>query len=113
MIGRGNLIAETSVAEFSAQYQSEAVRVLTPTPQLLVTALTKAGLRPSVEDDGAIVVTGLPASQVGEIAAGAALTLHELTPVRASLEDAFMELTSDSVEYRAHDGLTPAGTAGR
>jgi ABC-2 type transport system ATP-binding protein len=113
VIGRGNLIAETSVAEFSAQYQSEAVRVLTPTPQLLVTALTKAGLRPSVEDDGAIVVTGLPASQVGEIAAGAALTLHELTPVRASLEDAFMELTSDSVEYRAHDGLTPAGTAGR
>ncbi|HEY6472098.1 MAG TPA: ATP-binding cassette domain-containing protein [Acidimicrobiales bacterium] len=113
VIGRGNLIAETSVAEFAAQYQSEAVRVLTPTPQLLVTALTKAGLRPSVEDDGAIVVTGLAAAQVGEIAAGAALTLHELTPVRASLEDAFMELTADSVEYRAHDGLTPAGTAAR
>jgi ABC-2 type transport system ATP-binding protein len=113
VIGRGNLIAETSVAEFAAQYQSEAVRVLTPTPQLLVTALTKAGLRPSVEDDGAIVVTGLPAAQVGEIAATASLTLHELTPVRASLEDAFMELTADSVEYRAHDGLTPAGTATR
>jgi ABC-2 type transport system ATP-binding protein len=113
VIGRGNLIAETSVAEFSAQYQSEAVRVLTPTPQLLVTALTQAGLRPSVEDDGAIVVAGLPAAQVGEIAAGASLTLHELTPVRASLEDAFMELTADTVEYRAHDGLTPAGTAAR
>ena len=113
VIGRGNLIAETSVAEFSAQYQSEAVRILTPTPQLLVTALTKAGLRPSVEDDGAIVVAGLPAAQVGEIAAGASLTLHELTPVRASLEDAFMELTADTVEYRAHDGLTPAGTAAR
>ena len=113
VIGKGNLIAETSVAEFTAQYQSEAVRVLTPTPQLLVTALTKAGLRPSVEDDGAIVVTGLPTAQVGEIAAAASLTLHELTPVRASLEDAFMELTADSVEYRAHDGLTPAGSATR
>ena len=113
VIGKGNLIAETSVAEFAAQHQSEAVRVITPTPQLLVTALTKAGVRPSVEDDGAIVVTGLPSAQVGEIAAGASLTLHELTPVRASLEDAFMELTADSVEYRAHDGLTPAGTAGR
>jgi ABC-2 type transport system ATP-binding protein len=113
VIGKGNLIAETSVAEFAAQYQSEAVRVVTPTPQLLVTALTKAGLRPSVEDGGAIVVTGLPTAQVGEIAAGASLTLHELTPVRASLEDAFMELTADSVEYRAHDGLTPAGTAAR
>jgi ABC-2 type transport system ATP-binding protein len=113
VIGKGNLIAETSVAEFAAQYQSEAVRVVTPTPQLLVTALTKAGLRPSVEDGGAIVVTGLPTAQVGEIAAGASLTLHELTPVRASLEDAFMELTADTVEYRAHDGLTPAGTAAR
>jgi ABC-2 type transport system ATP-binding protein len=113
VIGKGNLIAETSVAEFAAQHQSEAVRVITPTPQLMVTALSKAGVRPSVEDDGAIVVTGLPSAQVGEIAAGASLTLHELTPVRASLEDAFMELTADSVEYRAHDGLTPAGTAGR
>jgi ABC-2 type transport system ATP-binding protein len=113
VIGKGILIAETSVAEFAAQYQSEAVRVVTPTPQLLVTALTKAGLRPSVEGGGAIVVTGLPTAQVGEIAAGASLTLHELTPVRASLEDAFMELTADSVEYRAHDGLTPAGTAAR
>jgi ABC-2 type transport system ATP-binding protein len=113
VIGKGNLISETSVAEFAAQYQSEAVRVLTPTPQLLVTALTKAGLRPAVEDDGAIVVSGLAAAQVGEIAAGASLTLHELTPVRASLEDAFMELTADSVEYRAHDGLAPAGTTTR
>jgi ABC-2 type transport system ATP-binding protein len=109
VIGKGNLIAETSVAEFAAQYQSEAVRVVTPTPQLLVTALTKAGLRPSVEDGGAIVITGLPTAQVGEIAAGASLTLHELTPVRASLEDAFMELTSDSVEYRSREReLVPA-----
>ena len=66
-----------------------------------------------MEDDGAIVVTGMPAAAVGELAAGASLTVHELTPVRASLEDAFMELTADAVEYRAHDGLTPAGTAAR
>jgi ABC-2 type transport system ATP-binding protein len=112
VIGKGNLIAETSVDEFTAQYQSQAVRVVTPTPQLLVTALTRAGVRPSVEDDGAIAVTGLPSSRIGEIAAEASLTLHELTPVRASLEDAFMELTSDSVEYRSHDAeLTPAGAA--
>ena len=62
VIGRGNLIAETSVAEFAAQYQSEAVRGPHADAQLLVTALTKAGVRPSVEDDGAIVVTGLPAA---------------------------------------------------
>jgi ABC-2 type transport system ATP-binding protein len=103
VIGRGTLIAETSVDEFTSQHQAEAVRVVTPTPQLLVSALTRAGVRPAVEDDGGIVVTGVPSARIGEIAAEAALTLHELTPIRASLEDAFMELTSDSVEYRSRD----------
>jgi ABC-2 type transport system ATP-binding protein len=101
VIGRGTLIAETSVREFTAQHQAEAVRVVTPTPQLMVTALSKAGVRPTVSENGDIVVTGVPSARVGEIAAGSSLTLHELTPIRASLEDAFMELTSDSVEYRS------------
>ena len=103
VIGRGTLIAETSVEEFSAQHQAEGVRVVTPTPQLLVSALTKEGVRPTVSDDGGIVVTGVPSARIGEIAARASLTLHELTPIRASLEDAFMELTSDAVEYRSRD----------
>ena len=109
VIGRGTLIAETSVDEFTAQHQAEAVRVVTPTPQLMVTALSKEGVRPTVSDDGGIVVTGVPSARIGEIAAKAALTLHELTPIRASLEDAFMELTSDAVEYRSRDReLVPA-----
>ncbi len=109
VIGRGTLIAETSVEEFSAQHQAEAVRVVTPTPQLLVSALSKEGVRPAVSEDGGIVVTGVPSARIGEIAAQASLTLHELTPIRASLEDAFMELTSDSVEYRSRDReLVPA-----
>jgi ABC-2 type transport system ATP-binding protein len=109
VIGRGTLIAETSVEEFSAQHQAEAVRIVTPTPQLMVSALTKEGARPTVSEDGGIVVTGVPSARIGEIAAQASLTLHELTPIRASLEDAFMELTSDSVEYRSRDReLVPA-----
>jgi ABC-2 type transport system ATP-binding protein len=102
VIGRGTLIAETSVDEFVARNQRESVRVVTPTPQLLVTALSRAGARPAVEPDGAIVVTGLTTAQVGDVAGEHALTLHELAPVRASLEDAFMELTSDAVVYRSH-----------
>jgi ABC-2 type transport system ATP-binding protein len=116
VIGRGNLIAETSVEEFAAQHQAEAVRVVTPTPQLLVSALSRAGVRPTVTDDGVIVVSGLPSARIGDIAAGAALTLHELTPIRASLEDAFMDLTSDSVEYRSRQrapGLEPASASSR
>ena len=109
VIGRGTLIAETSVEEFTAQHQAEAVRVVTPTPQLMVSALSKQGVRPTVSEDGGIVVTGVPSARIGEIAAEASLTLHELTPIRASLEDAFMELTSDSVEYRSREReLVPA-----
>ncbi|HEY1652758.1 MAG TPA: ATP-binding cassette domain-containing protein [Acidimicrobiales bacterium] len=104
VIGRGTLIADTSVEEFTAQHQTaEAVRVVTPTPQLMVTALSRAGVRPAVAHDGGILVTGLTSSRIGEIAAESSLTLHELTPIRASLEDAFMELTSDSVEYRSRE----------
>ena len=54
-------------------------------------------------DDGAIVVTGMTAAEVGELAAHRALTVHELVPLRASLEDAFMELTRDAVEFQTSE----------
>jgi ABC-2 type transport system ATP-binding protein len=103
VIGRGTLIAETSVEEFTSRHRAETIRVVTPTPQLMVSALSRAGVRPSVADDGAILVAGVPSARIGELAAQAALTLHELTPQRASLEDAFMELTSEAVEYRSSE----------
>ena len=102
VIGRGTLIAETSVDDFVALHRSDSVRIVTPTPQRFVSALSRAGARPGVDSDGAIVVTGLSSSAVGELAANHELTLHELIPVRASLEDVFMDLTSESVEYRSH-----------
>ena len=103
VVGRGALIAETSVDEFVSRHRSDdSVRVVTPTPQRFVSALARAGARPKVDpDDGAIVVTGLSAADIGELAADQELVVHELTPVRASLEDVFMELTSTSVEYRS------------
>jgi ABC-2 type transport system ATP-binding protein len=116
VIGRGALIAETSVEDFVAQHRSDSVRIVTPTPQRFVSALARVGARPAVHADGAIVVTGLSSSAVGELAANHELTLHELTPVRASLEDVFMELTSASVEYRSHvpdPVLTPSGSSAR
>ena len=98
VIGRGRLIADTTVDEFTAGNRSEKVRIVTPTPQRFVAALSRAGARPSVDDDGAILVTEMTSADVGELAATSALTIHELTPVRASLEDVFMELTADAVE---------------
>ncbi len=109
VIGRGRLIAETTVDEFTAENSTEAVRIVTPTPQRFVATLSRAGARPTVGDDGAIIVTDVSAADIGELAAKAALTLHELTPLRASLEDVFMELTADSVEYHSSDqGESPA-----
>jgi ABC-2 type transport system ATP-binding protein len=116
VIGRGTLIAETSVDDFVASHRSDSVRIVTPTPQRFVSALARAGARPAVDPDGAIVVTGLSSSAVGELAADHELTLHELIPLRASLEDVFMELTSDSVDYRSHVSdpvLTPSASPTR
>ncbi len=101
VIGRGTLIAETSVDEFTARGQGDSVRIVTPTPQRFVRVLSEAGARPNVNDDGAITVRGMHAADIGELAARTSMTVHELTPVRASLEDAFMELTGDAVDFHS------------
>jgi ABC-2 type transport system ATP-binding protein len=106
VIGRGTLIAETSVSAFTAQAAPEAVRVVTPTTATFLAALDDAGAVARVEIDGSILATGLSSEQIGDLAAARTLTVHELSPLRGSLEDAFMELTHDSVEYRS----TPAHT---
>jgi ABC-2 type transport system ATP-binding protein len=99
VIGRGSLIAETSVAAFTARAAPDAVRVVTPMTSLFVAALDDAGAVTRMEEDGAIVATGLTSAQIGDLATDRCLTVHELSPLRGSLEDAFMELTHDSVEY--------------
>ena len=103
VIGRGALIAETSVGEFTAQAAPDAVRVVTPTTATFLAALDDAGAEARVEGDGAIVATGMSSAEIGELAANRNLTVHELSPLRGSLEDAFMELTHDAVEYRSSE----------
>jgi ABC-2 type transport system ATP-binding protein len=100
VIGRGTLIAETSVKEFTSQAALDAVRVVTPTTATFLAALDDAGALARMEVDGSIVATGLTSVQIGELAAARTLTMHELSPLQGSLEDAFMELTHDSVEFR-------------
>ncbi|HXQ44279.1 MAG TPA: ATP-binding cassette domain-containing protein [Acidimicrobiales bacterium] len=117
VIGRGRLIAEMPVAEFIACHSRQFVRVRTSkTTELtrLTDALADAGAT-VVDDDGAMGVTGMTAADIGELAASVGVTLHELSPQTASLEDAFMELTRDSVEFHVHDdtdddqALAPGG----
>jgi ABC-2 type transport system ATP-binding protein len=101
VIGKGRLIADTSVSQFVSQASSGApVRVRAAQLAALQDALTGNGARVIQADGGAIEVQGLSSEQIGEIAAAQQLVLHELTPLQASLEDAFMSLTKDAVEYQ-------------
>jgi ABC-2 type transport system ATP-binding protein len=98
VIGRGSLIADCSTQEFIERSSERSVLVRTPDARL-ADLLTANGGQVKPEPDGALGVIGLDAPRVGELAAGAGIVLHELTPRLASLEEAFMELTADSVEY--------------
>jgi ABC-2 type transport system ATP-binding protein len=107
VIGRGSLIADCSTQEFIERSSERSVLVRTPDARL-AGLLTESGAQVKPEPDGALGVTGLEAPRIGELAAGAGIVLHELTPRLASLEEAFMELTADSVEY-GRNGTRPAG----
>ncbi len=107
VIGRGRLIADTSVADLMRNSARSHVRVVSPQAADLLTLLEGAGGRVDASPDGWLSVEGLDATRIGEIAYGGSIRLHELTPQHASLEAAFIELTRDSVEYHA-DAVAPA-----
>jgi ABC-2 type transport system ATP-binding protein len=101
VIGRGRLIADCTVDEFIAANSQENVRVRTPQPDLLAKLVAAAGATVREDGDGSMVVSGLDPARVGDLAYENAVRLHELAPVHASLEQAFMELTASSVQFRA------------
>jgi ABC-2 type transport system ATP-binding protein len=113
VIGRGKLIADCTMRDFIARASGAAVRVRTPSADQLAQAVTARGATVAPDRDGNMEVRGLTSEQIGDIAFGAGIRLHELATVRASLEEAFMELTADSVEYRADiPGQQPSTTIG-
>jgi ABC-2 type transport system ATP-binding protein len=101
VIGRGQLIRDVSVQEFIASASANSVHVRSPQAAQLRDVLLGAGVSVASSVAGELDVTGLSSEQIGDRAAATGITLHELSPVQASLEQAFMELTNDSVEYRA------------
>jgi len=103
VIGRGRLIADTSVAEFiaSAAPAAARVRVRSSDPDALAGLLRSPEVTVEAADDGALLVSGLPAGHVGAAAGAAGITVLELATEQASLEDAFVDLTQDAVEFRA------------
>src|SRR5581483_3044468 len=101
VIGRGRLLADTGVEEFVRSSSRQSVHVRSPQAAELAARCRDAGatVRPGGPD--VIEITGMDSAEVGRLAAAQGIVLSELIPIRASLEEAFMELTRDSVEYQA------------
>jgi ABC-2 type transport system ATP-binding protein len=112
VVGKGKLIADCTMKDFIARSSGSAVRVRTTAPDELVLAIAAEGGNATAGTDGTLTVQDMTADKVGDIAFDKGIRLHELTTVRASLEEAFMELTADAVEYRAEVPAPPL-VAGR
>ena len=101
VIGRGRLIADTSVTEFIASSAAPSVRVRSSDQIRLSRMLESPQVTVTATDDGALIVSGVTAAQIGAVAASAGLTVLELSAVDTALEDAFVNLTRDAVGFRA------------
>lgn len=101
VIGRGRIVAQGPVQEIIDASSGASVRVRSPQAGDLAARLQGDGVTVTSVEGSLLDVSGLTAEQVGEAAAAAGIVLHELTPQRASLEDAFMSLTADDVEYHS------------
>jgi ABC-2 type transport system ATP-binding protein len=108
VIGRGQLLADAATEDIIARGSGQSVRVRTPDPERLTALIdgdgghvvpTAAAENGNGDPTPVLTVTGIGAARVGELAASASVVLHELTPQLASLEEAFLELTSDSLEF--------------
>jgi ABC-2 type transport system ATP-binding protein len=106
VIGQGKLIADTTIDEFVGRASHNGVRVRTPQPDVLRPLLAAHWTVSDdpTDDPGALLVEGPTTDQVGELAAANAITLYELSAQRASLEEAFMQLTGSAVQYHAVEG---------
>ena len=108
VVGRGRLIANTSVDDFVRHASGNVVRVRSPQAEELRDQLVgSADVTVTIIEPGLLEVSGLSAPQIGETAARHGVVLHELMPQQVSLEEAFMDLTRDDVEFKAGSGSEP------
>ena len=99
IVGHGRVLADTPMADFIAQTSGERVEVVSPQAAALATLVAGPGIEVVASRPGAFEVHGVPAHRIGEIAAEHRLVLHQLTTQKLSLEEAFMSLTADSLEF--------------
>lgn len=102
VIGQGKLLADTSMADFIHQNSRSYVRLRSPQQERLRDVLHAEGIIAVESGNGTLEIDGATTEALGELAARHTIVLHELSSQRASLEEAFMQMTADSVEYHAH-----------
>lgn len=110
VLGRGKVIANAPVAEILALSKGSTVRVRSPQAERLASLLHGPDVSSTSGAEGLLHVSGLTAREIGERAAREQIVLHELSPVEGSLEDAYLALTQDEVEYQAGGVLTDDAT---
>jgi ABC-2 type transport system ATP-binding protein len=101
VIGKGRLIADASMDEFVQSSSRQSVHVRSPRAAELAARCRGGGATVGAGATDVIEITGMDSAEVGRLAAAHGIALSELIPVRASLEEAFMDLTRESVEYQA------------
>jgi ABC-2 type transport system ATP-binding protein len=106
VIGRGRLIADVSVSDFTKQAASDLVYLRSPDAERLRQLLVGPLVDVVAVAPGRLEISGMTSDQIGDLAAEHGIAIHELTPHQTSLEEAFMQLTHDSLEFQA-----PAGAA--
>jgi ABC-2 type transport system ATP-binding protein len=104
VIGKGKLISQSTTQEFVERSSEASVRVRSPQLGKLGPLLVDKGFTVRDGGDGSLAVSGATSDQIGDIVAANGFVLHELSPQRGSLEEAFMQLTGDAVEYHAEIG---------
>jgi ABC-2 type transport system ATP-binding protein len=111
VVGRGRLMADMPMADLIARASTNVVTVRTPQSAELAAGLAGPDVVVSSTERGLLEVTGLSAAQIGERARDLGVALHELAPQQASLEEAFMDMTRDEVEFHAADSSNPETTS--
>jgi ABC-2 type transport system ATP-binding protein len=109
VIGRGKLLADMPTAELIASNARHDVLLRSPRAAELAELIAALGAGVTPQPDGALVVTGLDAAAIGDLAAAHGIAVHALVPRQASLEDAYLDLTGESVDY--HGAMPPAEQA--
>jgi ABC-2 type transport system ATP-binding protein len=116
IIGRGKLLADTTTAELIESAGRHDVLLRSPRIEELAGHLSAKGATVTPQEDGAVIVTGIDAAAIGDLAAERGIPLHALVPMQPSLEDAYLEITGDSVEYGGGGTVTetlPEGVSSR